>query len=71
MIRHPKDKTCLCNIHRNRVVQMGSCLTCTNKAAICETKGCINYHEENERAHNVLTLEQIRHIVTQYVNSND
>lgn len=48
---------------------MGSCLTCPNKAAICETKGCIGFHEESERAHNVLTLEQIRFIVSQYTNN--
>lgn len=37
----------LCNIHKAKVVQLGSCLTCSNKATICETKGCINFHEEN------------------------
>lgn len=68
--RHPRDKTILCNIHRTPAIQLGCCLTCSNKATICETKGCISFHEENERSHNVLTLEQIRHIVSQYVNSN-
>ena len=41
LTRHPKDKPVLCNIHRNRAVQLGSCLTCRNKATICEAKGCI------------------------------
>lgn len=71
LLRHPKDKKTLCHIHKTRVVQLGMCLTCPNKATICETKGCIGYHEENERAHNVVTLEHVRHIVSQYVHSNN
>ena len=50
---------------------MGSCLTCPNNAVICEVKGCIGHHQENQRAHNVLTIEQIRHIVGQYMNSTN
>jgi hypothetical protein len=69
LLRHPKDRQTLCPIHRSRAVQLGSCLTCPNLAVICEVKGCISHHEENERAHNVLTLEQIRLIVSQYLNS--
>ena len=69
ILRHPKDKQTLCHIHKSRVVQLGSCLTCPNRATICEVKGCISHHEENERAHNVITLEQIRLIVSQYLNS--
>lgn len=70
LVRHPKDKRHLCNIHKTPVVQLGSCLTCPHRATICEIKGCIGHHEENERAHNVITLEQIRHIVSQYLNSS-
>jgi hypothetical protein len=69
LVRHPKDKRTLCHIHRSRVVQLGSCLTCQNRATICEVKGCIGHHEENERAHNVITLEQVRVIVSQYLHS--
>lgn len=71
ILRHPKDRKILCHVHRTKVVQLGSCLECRNIATICEIKGCMSYHEENERAHNVLTLEQVRHVTNQYVNSNN
>ena len=45
--RQVRQKVCLCEIHKARAVQMGSCLSCTNKTPICETKGCIGFHEEN------------------------
>lgn len=36
----------LCKIHTLRAVQMGICLTCHSPSVICETKGCIKYHEQ-------------------------
>lgn len=55
-----------CRIHGQRIVQLGNCLTCSTVSSICETKGCIKHHEENERIHNVVTVEYIRHIVREF-----
>ena len=52
-----------CRLHNERVIQLGSCLTCETISSICEFKGCIKHHEENEKIHNVVTIEYVRNIV--------
>ena len=33
-----------CKFHNERVIQLGSCLTCDTVCSICEFKGCIKHH---------------------------
>ena len=56
-----------CKFHNERIIQLGSCLTCDTISPICEFKGCIKHHEQNERVHNIITIEYVRNIVNEYM----
>ena len=55
-----------CKLHHKRIIQLGSCLSCTSSAQICEAKGCIKYHSELESVHNVVTTEYVRSVMDEY-----
>lgn len=39
------DKQQMCRMHNQRIIHIGSCLTCHTAAPICEAKGCIKHHQ--------------------------
>lgn len=59
-----------CKIHNQRIIQLGNCLTCASSSSICEAKGCMKNHQENERIHTVFTIEYVRHVVKDYLHND-
>ena len=61
----------LCSSHGKRIIQLGSSLNCTHSCQICEMKGCIKNHEQQENVHNIYTVDYVRNIMDKFKKGNE